>query len=215
MKLRIYAYRIAFCIVCFASPLSAAEPDIESDYAVLLARAKLDPARADFAKLRLAFTKTPAYEPYGTSPSDYKEVDAEMQAGDWERARGLVDALLQKNYVRIRSHYFAWLIYRRDGDEERAKHHRAFMDGLFRSITTSGDGKTQESAFVVINVEEEYDVLGLTGLKMLGQGLQHGNGRDFDVLTVQEGEGAKPIELYFDITLPWKNSPFGKETQGK
>ena len=214
MRLRINAYRIAFCFVCFVAPVSAAETDVESDYAVLLARAKLDPARADFAKLRLAFTKTADYQPYGTSPSDYKEVEAATQAGDWERARGLVDALLQRNYVRIRSHYFAWLIYRRDGDEERAKHHRAFMDGLFRSITTSGDGKTQDTAFVVINVEEEYDVLGLTGLKMLGQSLQHENGRDFDVLTVQR-EGSEPVKLYFDITLPWKNSPFGKGTQAK
>jgi Domain of unknown function (DUF4919) len=215
MRLRRSAYRIALCTVCFLAPVMAAEPDVESDYAVLLARAKLDPARADFAKLRIAFTKTPAYEPYGTSPSDYKEVEAATQAGDWERARDLVDALLQKNYVRIRSHYFAWVVYRRAGDEERAKHHRAFMDGLFRSITTSGDGKTAESPYIVINVEEEYDVLGLTGLKMLGQSLQHANGRDFDVLTVQQREGAEPMKLYFDITLPWKNSPIGKETQAK
>ncbi|HEX2387262.1 MAG TPA: DUF4919 domain-containing protein [Candidatus Binatia bacterium] len=208
MTLRTYAYRLAFCIVCFVSPASAAETDIESDYAVLLARAKLDPARTDFARLRIAFTKTPAYEPYGTSPSDYNDVDAAIQAGDWDRARNLIDALLQKNYLRIRSHHLAWIVHRRSGDDERAQHHRAFMDGLFRSIVTSGDGKTAESPYIVINVEEEYDVLGLTGLKMLGQGLQHDNGRDFDVLTVQEREGAEPVKLYFDITLPWKNSPF-------
>jgi len=210
MRLSVYAYRVAFCFVCFVSPASAAEIDIESDYAVLLARAKLDPARADLAKLRIAFTKTPAYHPYGTSPSDDKEVDAAMQAGNWDRARELIDALLQKNYVRIRSHYFAWVIYRRNGDEERANHHRAFMDGLFRSITTSGDGKTAESPYIVINVEEEYDVLGLTGLKMLGQALDHGGGRAFDVLTVQEREGAEPVKLYFDITVPMQFDPFNK-----
>jgi hypothetical protein len=210
MRLRINAYRLAFFIVCFASPASAAEIDIESDYAVLLARAKLDPARADFAKLRIAFTKTPAYQPLGTSPSDYKEVDGAMQAGNWERARELIDALLQKNYVRIRSHYFAWVVHRRRGDEERAQHHRAFMDGLFHSIVTSGDGKTAESPYIVINVEEEYDVLGLKGLKMLEQGLQHANGRAFDVLTVQEREGAEPVKLYFDITVPMQFDPFKK-----
>jgi len=214
MTLRMNVCRIALCIACFVAAAAAAETDIESDYAVLLARAKLDPARADFAKLRMAFTKTPAYQPYGTSPSDYKEVDAAMQAGEWDRARSLIDALLQKNYVRIRSHYFAWVVYRRADDEERAQHHRAFMDGLFRSIVNSGDGKTAESPYIVINVEEEYDVLGLTGLKMLGQGLQHHNGRNFDVLTVQR-EGAEPMKLYFDITLPWKNAPFGKEAPGK
>ena len=206
--------RFVLCIFLVASPAAAAEPDIENDYGLLLARAKLDPARADFGQLRIAFTKTPAYTAY-SMPSDFKEVDAAIQANDLGRARELVDTLLQKNYVRIRSHFFAMIVYGRSGDKERSQYHRAFMDGLFRSIVGSGDGKTAETAFIVIDVEEEYAVIGLSGLKMLGQALDSGNGRAFDVLTVQEREGAQPMKLYFDITLPWNNSPFNKLMQGK
>jgi hypothetical protein len=206
--------RFVLCICLAASSAAAAEQDVENDYGLLLARAKLDPARADFRQLRMAFTKTPAYTAY-SMPSDFKEVDAAIQANDLGRARELVDTLLQKNYVRIRSHLSAMIVYGRSGDKERAQHHRAFMDGLFRSIVSSGDGKTAETAFIVIDVEEEYAVLGLSGLKMLGQALDSGKDRAFDVLTVQEREGAQPTKLYFDITLPWQNSPFNKLTEGK
>ena len=215
MKLLPSAYRLLFCILCFVSPALAAETDIDSDYAVLLARAKVDPARTDFGKLRMAFTKTPAYQPYDRYTADDKEFDTAMAAENLARAREIVDRLLEKNYVRIRSHINAFIVHDKKGDAERAHFHRAFVDGLFRSIVSSGDGGSRGTAFVIINTEEEYDVIGLSGMKLDSQGLQHEGGKSFDVMTVTPRDGGQAVQLYFDITLPWKNSPFGKGLREK
>ncbi len=195
---------------CLAAPAAAAaEQDIENDYGLLLARAKLDPARADFRQLRMAFTKTPAYLPYDRYTAEDKEINAAIDTGNWTRALEIVNSLLEKNYVRIRSHLSALLIYDKQGDTERARFHHAFINGLFRSIMSSGDGRSAASAFVVINTEEEYDVIGLSGLQPGSQALRHEGGKSFDVMTVTPRKGGEPIQLFFDITLPWSNSPFG------
>jgi hypothetical protein len=162
----------------------------------------------------MAFTKTPAYQPYGVYAED-KEIDAAIAAENWTRALELVIVLLEKNYVRIRSHINAFIVYDKKGEPERARYHRAFVDGLFRSIVTSGDGRSPETALVVINTEEEYAVIGLSGLQPGGQALRHEGGKSFDVMTVTPRRGDQPVQLYFDITLPWGNSPFGKQMLGK
>ena len=207
--------RFVLCIFLVASPAAADEQDVENDYGLLLARAKLDPARADFRQLRMAFTKTPAYLPYDRYTAEDKEINAAVEAGNWTRALEIVNRLLEKNYVRIRSHLSALMIYDKQGDPERARFHHAFVNGLFRSIMSSGDGRSVESAFVVINTEEEYDVIGLSGLQPGGQALRHEGGKSYDVMTVTPRKGGEPIQLFFDITLPWSNSPFGKLAPAK
>src|ERR1043166_9358156 len=86
-----------------AAPVAAAE----DEYAVLMARAKLEPWTTDFTKLRIQFTKTPAYRPNEKYTEEDKAVEAAMAAADWPRATELVLALLEKNYLRIRSHIYA------------------------------------------------------------------------------------------------------------
>jgi len=201
---------LALCVPVTNGSTAEVQDDAESDYAVLLARAKLDPAHADFGKLRMAFAKTPAYLPYDRYTAEDKEINAAIDAGNWTRALQIVNSLLEKNYVRIRSHLSALMIYDKQGDAERARFHHAFVNGLFRSIMSSGDGRSAASAFVVINTEEEYDVIGLSGLQPGSQALRHEGGKSFDVMTVTPRKGGEPIQLFFDITLPWSNSPFGK-----
>ena len=220
IRLWLFGFGVILPLVLAGLPTSrgkAAQPslDSETDYAVLLARAKEDPKTVDFAKLRLAFATTAAYQPYQSYHAEDREIDTLMKSGDWLRALDLINALLDKNYIRIRSHLHAFIAYRKKGDAERASYHRAFVDGLFRSIVNSGDGRTPETAFVVINTEEEYDVIGLSGWQPGRQGLQHKGEKSFDVMTVKTSDSGETRTLYFDITIPWSKSPFGKMAPGK
>lgn len=188
---------------------ASSDPTAEADYLALLARAKENPETTDFAKLRLAFTKTAAYQPYGRYGREDEVINDAIHSGDWTRAQELTDRLLEKNYVRIRSHLLAFILYEARTDSSRARYHRAFVDGLFRSIMKSGDGRTMETAFVVISTEEEYDVIGLSGWEFGSQGLHSESGKNFDVMTVKT-KGGNPQQVYFDITLQWSKSPFGQ-----
>ncbi len=71
--------------------------------------------------------------------------------------------------------------------------------GLLSSITSTGDGKTPETAWHVSSVEEEYFVMRMIGVKPGRQSLVNRNGRIFDALEVVDGKGVSRT-LWFDIT---------------
>ena len=87
-------------------------------------------------------------------------------------------------------------------DEKRhyAKHYYAFLDVIYYS----GDGKYEESAFVVISVDHEYYVAGDLGLRVIQQQLIN----DCDLLTFSKRDqkkikGRKKIkQLYFNVRMP-------------
>ena len=114
----------------FTCSAAGAENKRVDDYAVLLARAKLEPMSADFTKLRMAFTRSPVYRPYETYTEEDKEIEAAIAAADWKRAGDLLVALLEKNYLRLKSHVYAITIYDKVDNPERGLYHRAFFDRL-------------------------------------------------------------------------------------
>jgi Domain of unknown function (DUF4919) len=189
---------------CFTCAAAGAEKKPVDDYTVLLARAKLEPMSADFSKLRMAFTKSPAYRPYETYAAEDKEIEAAIAAADWKRAGDLLVALLEKNYLRLKSHVYAITIYDKIDNPERGLYHRAFFDKLLDAVVGTRDGRTTATAFVVINIEEERDVIRLSGFKLESQKVHREGGKLFDVTKVTRG--GETVELYFDVTLPSKYS---------
>ena len=74
-------------------------------------------------------------------------------------------------------------------------------------ILSTGDGRTQATAYKVKYVAEEYAVLRTFGLELEIQSLVIGKDhRAFDVLTGKDPKTGAKIDLWFDIT-----SFFGKE----
>jgi hypothetical protein len=71
---------------------------------------------------------------------------------------------------------------------------------IYKAITSSGDGKSKETAFYVINTRHEYNIMRWLGLKPEGQALvEH-----YDLQSVAENEYGIN-SLYFDVS-PCLNS---------
>jgi hypothetical protein len=70
-------------------------------------------------------------------------------------------------------HQVEQIAHRELREEERAGFHKAVVQGLLRSIMDSGDGKSTETAYIVISVHEEYVVLQVLGLRPSGQSVLH------------------------------------------
>ena len=126
---------IPIVVLLLAAWPAAAEEQATDDYAVLLALAKLEPWGTDFTKLRIQSTKIPAYRPNEKYTEEDKAIEAAIAAADWRRATELVLALLEKNYLRIKSHVYAITVYDKSDNLERGLYHRAFFDGLLGSIS--------------------------------------------------------------------------------
>lgn len=180
-------------------------------YQALLALARRDPQNADFSELRLAFTGTRAYAPYGVEDFEEDEALGEaLGARDWAQVLPRVRPVLDRCYVRIQLHQYAAAACEALGDADGQRHHEHCIRQLLGSILNSGDGRTPETAFVVIGVWEEYDVLSALNLRTIGQALLPVGDRLVDQMTVLPQEGAEPFALYFDVTIPMAATPWSR-----
>jgi Domain of unknown function (DUF4919) len=58
-------------------------------------------------------------------------------------------------------------------DDACEKHNHFIEFGLLRSITSSGNGKTCDTAWEVVTIDEEYFILNMLGVKPIQQGVEH------------------------------------------
>jgi hypothetical protein len=87
---------------------------------------------------------------------------------------------------------------------EKADEIRRTWISLVDSIVRQGDGKSFETAFQVISVDEEYAVLAVFGLVRVEQSLVEHGGSEFDVLTVRSRKSGNEFQLFFNIDIPKK-----------
>ena len=167
----------------------------------LLAAAQRDPSAADLHALRMAYTRSPDYRPYTHDTEHLDALRAALRQNDLEAALEAVQHLLNYNYLDIEAHMSADYLYLRQDDADRSAYHRAFAKGLLDAILATGNGRSMESAFIVISVPEEYTVLKVLKLKPAQQALIQHKGHWFDMFDVQHPDTGS-FKLYFNIDLP-------------
>lgn len=168
------------------------------DYAQLLAIALNDIHNADFSALRQAYTHTPHYDPYRSGEPDATLV-ALIEAGSWSAAAVHCEQLLAADYLHAPLHLIMAYIYQQLEDGTRAEWHLRFARGLISALLKSGDGRSPETAFQVITVREEYELLRAFNLQALQQRLIVHNNQYYDVLTVRDINGDEG-EIFFEVS---------------
>ncbi len=168
------------------------------DYAQRLALALNDIQQADFTALREAYTHTTHYDPYRSGEQDAALI-ALLRAEDWAAAAVRCEHLIAADYLHAPLHLIMTHIFQQLEDETRATWHLLFARGLIGSLLSSGDGRTTGTAFKVITVREEYELLRALSLQGLGQALITESDRFYDVLRVRDANGVEG-EIFFDVT---------------
>jgi hypothetical protein len=172
-------------------------------YEEILALARGHPESVDYSEFRLAFTRTNTYAPYDVDALEEDEaIEEAADTSDWAQVLARARAALERCYVRVKPHVYAAAASDALGDTEGQRHHEHCIRGLLASIMDRGDGRTPETAFVVIGVWEEYDVLNTLGLRMTQQAMLHTGDRRVDRMTVLSRDGSEAFDLYFDVTIP-------------
>ena len=119
-------------------------------------------------------------------------------AEQWQTVLDVAVPWLAQCPVDIDARVAAAVASQKLGRPEDADLHKRWYNGLVDSVLASGDGKTAQTAFVVISVEEEYAVLRAMGLESRGQMLVDGG---IDALTVETEAGNEII--YFNPAAHW------------
>ena len=181
-----------------AQPAPAPAPTPEQEFKALLERVKKSDASVDFTRLRQLQTQLDSYKPYGVDVEEHPY--RVLKAGDVKKAQALVEQILAESYLDMNAHNVAALIADQRGDKAAGEYHRYVLEGVVDSILGSGDGKTPETAYVVIAVSEEYATVGILGLEVVEQHLvRDESGHSYDVLEVVNPETKATQRVYFNI----------------
>jgi hypothetical protein len=180
-----------------------AQGEVRASYEALLDGVKKGDPKADFGALRLAFTRTPAYRPYDAAYRDRRDAMlAALEGGDYAEALRRAAGVLDANFVDVRAHVVAYKAHAGLEHPGPARFHRYVFDGLVRSILQSGNGKSPETAFVVISADEEDTLLSALGIRRDGQALVQINGHNYDRVAGRDAETGRALTLYFNIDRP-------------
>lgn len=147
------------------------------------------------------------YNPYGTGEDEEKFIQLFRQKNIQEAIPFGQKALID-NPVNLNILYKMLICFHNMGDKTTARKYANLYYGLLEEIYKSGDGRKIESAYVVIKVSDEYQILNDLELESTGQALLKG---ETDRLTIntkgqKKVKGRKKIsELYFNVSKPFEH----------
>jgi hypothetical protein len=198
--------RSLLLILLATSCCLAANKQATADYRSLSLRAKSGDQTVDFRDLRLAYADSEDYENAPDTESQKEAMWAALKEHNYKDAITNADVVLAANFVDIDAHFVEYVAHEGLGEAGTSNLHKFIFRGLIKSITESGDGRTPETAFQVIEVHEEYVVLRSMGVGLpKSQSLMKRGGHSYDAITFDDPDTKKEVTLYFNVDIPAKH----------
>lgn len=166
------------------------------DYEDMLKQLKDGDMNINFAALRMAYTETKDYSPYGGS-SARNEISKLYGEGKYKEAIKAAENLLKTNYVDLLAQFVAWRANASLGNEEKAVHHGKVFNGLIDAIFEN-DGLSEETAILSIGISEQYFIMNYEGYQQQMKSLVRSEESIFDVHNAINKE-EKTRKFYFNI----------------
>lgn len=197
MKSRFLAVLFTSAVLSATSYPQTKQP-ANARYNDLVAKLKAGDKTVDFKELRVAYAGT--IHTVNTDPQK-RAMAAALNAKKFDEAIENADAVLAADYADMDAHFLEYIAYRESQNPEQAAFHRFVLQGLLDSITKSSDGKSYETAFEVIEVDEEYVLLRFMGLMPSKQSMAEKNGHSFDVMETVNPKTKEKVTLHFNIDI--------------
>ena len=171
----------------------------ELRYQTLVAAAQADAAApVDWRALRTAYAERPTFNVMDGALGEKRKAIFEASAArDGPKMLAAAQALIAYDYVDGEAHILAAGALRELGRIAEADREHAIGLGLLKSIMV-GDGLTAATAFSVINVDEEYELMRARQRTVVRQSLVPKEGHTYDVLTARNADGQE-IDFWFNI----------------
>jgi hypothetical protein len=173
---------------------------LQAAYDELSARAAAGDKSVDFTALRAAYPFTEQWDPFGNAIAPLiEQASAAAKGDDCSTALEKIDEVLKIDYTVIAAHRV-----RSDCLKGNAAHIESrIADGLMDSLRRGGNGKTETTAYPVMSMHEEHDILADKHifLKTRDTEVRGNNGRFYDVVHgISLWNGVRVQDVYFDVT---------------
>lgn len=179
------------------------KPKEKPTYEALVKKVKSGDISVDFKQLRLAYANSTTSRP-DTNPQK-KAMTAALNSKNYVKALKNADVVLASNFVDMDAHFAEYVAQRELKNTEQSEFHRFVFHGLLDSIAHSGDGKSEKTAYQVIEVHEEYVVLRFMELMPSKQSLSKTDGHSYDVMEAVDPKTNEKVTLYFNVDIPMKH----------
>ena len=197
---------LVLCFIFFAATCIAADKNATAEYASLLERAKNGDQTIDFRRLRLAYADSAAYENAPDTEPQKKAMWSALKTKDFQAAVKNADIVLNADYADMGAHYVEQVAFQELRNSDLSRIHAYIFRALLKSITDSGDGKSPETAYQVIEVHEEYVLLRALGVALpKQQSSVQRNKHSFDKITFDDPQSGEQKIIYFNVDIPMKH----------
>jgi Domain of unknown function (DUF4919) len=201
VKTRSLLWKLAIVLLCTALAHGKDNPAATAGYEKALQQLKSGDLKVDFKALRVNCAAS-KYECQADS-DDIKLLSSLINNKKFDQALEKVNQLLEKVFVDAELHYIAFVANSESGNKERAEFHKAVIRGILDSIQENKHGKSEEDAFVVINVHEEYTFLRFSHMQVTKQSLSHKDGHTYDIMVCQDmSNKGREVTAYFNVDIP-------------
>ncbi len=155
-------------------------PPFQDTFSDYIKKLEAGETNIDYQDFRFSFLKS---EQFTIAQSKLKEFDSlkrqmyvQMNAANHQEVIQITKKLLSIDYTDMKAHKILRQTNKIIGDTANAAKYKAIQFGLMNSILQKGDGRSCETAWPVIQVEEEYFILEMVGAKLKGQTLVEDGG---------------------------------------
>jgi|ERR1700733_2278533 len=197
----------ALCAIVFTAALAgsvnadpAAETNAATSFEAWVAKAEAGDPSTDYTALRQAYVLSKDYDPYmGSSETLFMDAWKAFEAKDCDTALAKSEEALKINYTIGALHMVRSDCFKQAGDKVRSERELAIGKGLTDSLLASGDGKSVETAYVVVTMGEERMALTFLDLPEQEQSLLNDKGHMFDAITGVNRKTGKEQTAYFNV----------------
>jgi Domain of unknown function (DUF4919) len=183
-----------FSFLCFAQGPAA------SPYEAMVEKIKAGDTDINFRQLWLSYVAFQVRNTRKNTDPQKLAMNQALRDKDYKKALEQAESVLHEEFVSLDAHSAESIIYREEGQSEKADRQNWILEGLRHSMTNSADAKSPETAFEIKNVHEEYVVLRLAGLMPSKQSLTYINSHPYDILEAVDPNSNEQFKFYFDLS---------------
>lgn len=204
MKTQRLLWEIVIVLLCTAVVYGKDNPEATANYEKTLQQLKSGDVQIDFKSLRLNCAAS-KYE-CEADQDEMKSLFSLLDGKKFDQALKKANAALEKVYVDAELHYIAFIANTESGNKEKAEFHKAIIHGILDSIQDNKHGRSEDDAFVVINVHEEYTFLRFSRMQVTSQSLSEKDGHSYDVMVCKDisSDAGREVTAYFNIDIPMR-----------
>lgn len=163
----------------------------------------------DYTAFRNSFPDSKQFTVKSERRTEYDSLENEVykaiKKSDYRQVIELTKSILSIDYTSMFAHKYLQQTYKILGDTLNKNKYHDIEFGLLYSIVNSGDGKTCETAWQVVQIEEEYFILDMLGADLQEQSISKSKKNICDRMKVKTDDG--DAVYYFGVNKVFSKYP--------